>query len=61
MFKEVIDAGQIEGPSSVVWREYAKSVDLGEIPAWEVWQRGIVPVMNGAMAQAGAESQLLTY
>ena len=63
MFREVIDAGQIEGRNAVqiglhgslasaTWREYAKRVGVREIPAREVWQRGIVPVMDEAIAQA---------
>ena len=64
MFRQVIDAGQIEGRNAVqiglhgslatvVQRDYASSVGLREIPAREVWQRGIEPVMDEAMAQAG--------
>ena len=63
MFRQVINAGQIEGRNavqiglhgsndSVVLGEYAKSVGLREIPAREVWQRGIVQVMDEAIAQA---------
>ena len=64
MFRQVIDAGQIEGPNavqiglhgslaSVDNREYASRVGVREIPAREVWQRGIGQVMDEAMAQAG--------
>ena len=64
MFRQVIDAGQIEGRNAVqiglhgslatvVQRDYASSVGLREIPAREVWQRGIERVMDEAMAQAG--------
>ena len=64
MFREVIDAGQIEGPNavqiglhgslaSVAWRDYATRVGVREIPAREVWQRGIEKVMDEAMEQAG--------
>jgi len=64
MFRQVIDAGQIEGRNavqiglhgslaSVVQREYASQVGLREIPAREVWRRGIGQVMDEAMAQAG--------
>jgi formiminoglutamase len=64
MFRQVIDAGQIEGRNAVQiglhgslgtvdQRDYASSVDLREIPAREVWQRGIERVMDEAMAQAG--------
>ena len=64
MFKQVIDAGQIEGRNavqiglhaalaSVVQREYANQVGVREIPAREVWRRGIGQVMDEAMAQAG--------
>ena len=64
MFRQVIEAGQVQGRnavqiglhssmSSVVWGEYAKSVGLREVTAREVWQRGIGPVMDEAMAQAG--------
>jgi hypothetical protein len=52
MFRQVIDAGQIEGRNAVQiglhgslatvdQRDYASSVGLREIPAREVWQRGI--------------------
>ena len=64
MFRQVIDAGQIEGRNAVQiglhgslgtvdQRDYASSVGLREIPAREVWQRGIERVMDEAMAQAG--------
>ena len=64
MFRQVIDAGQIEGQNAVqiglhgslnstIWSDYAKSVGIREITAREVWQRGIVQSMDEAIAQAG--------
>ena len=63
MFRQVIDAGQIEGRNAVqiglhgslnstIWSDYAKSVGIREITAREVWQRGIVRSMDEAIDQA---------
>ena len=63
MFRQVIDAGQIEGQNAVqiglhgslnsnIWSDYAKSVGIREISAREVWQRGIVRSMEEAIDQA---------
>ena len=63
MFRQVIDAGQIEGQNAVqiglhgslnstIWSDYVKSVGIREITAREVWQRGIVRSMDEAIDQA---------
>ena len=64
MFRQVIDAGYIEGRNAVQiglhgslaavpQREYAQRTGVREISAREVWQRGIQTVMDETLEQAG--------
>ena len=70
MFRQVIDAGYIEGRNAVQiglhgslaaipQREYAQSKGIREIPAREVWQRGVGTVMNEAIAQASEDTDAI--
>ena len=64
MFRQVIDSGYIEARNAVQiglhgslaavpQREYAQRTGVREIPAREVWQRGIQRVMDETLEQAG--------
>ncbi len=70
MFRQVIDAGYIEGRNAVQiglhsslasleQHEYAQSKGLREIPAREVWLRGVHTVMNEAIEQASEDTDAI--
>ncbi len=70
MFRQVIDAGYIEGRNAVQiglhgslaavpQHEYAQRKGVREIPAREVWQRGVHTVMNEAIDQASEDTDAI--